>query len=92
MATNLGANFKNSKNLITHFSHPITNQSIYIFPDPSHMIKLVRNALGSVYHMNDFEKKFIDWNFLNKLVSEQELEGLHLGNKLRSRHLQWTRG
>lgn len=53
MATNLGGNFKDVKNLKPYFPHPTTNENIYIFPDPSHMIKLVRNALGSLLSIQD---------------------------------------
>lgn len=45
MFTYLGCNL-NSECLKTSFSHPVTNNNIYIFLDPCHMIKLVRNALG----------------------------------------------
>lgn len=55
------------------------------------MIKLVRNALGSLLSIQDPNGDLIEWNFLIKLVNKQQLEGLHLGNKLRLRHLNWDK-
>ena len=33
-------------NLKTHFPHPVTNEPVYAFLDPSHMLKLVRNTFA----------------------------------------------
>lgn len=90
MASHLGANFANLQNIISYFDHPITDDKVFIFPDPSHMIKLVRNTFGSQKFITDRENNIIDWNYLVKLLQRQEFEGLHLGIKLRIRHLHWT--
>ncbi|CAH2109178.1 unnamed protein product [Euphydryas editha] len=44
MAKELGCSL-NINNIKTYFHHPITNKQIFIFPDPCHMLKLLRNAL-----------------------------------------------
>lgn len=91
MASSLGANFTNITNLKTHFSHPVTGNDVYIFLDPCHMVKLIRNAIGSQRYLVDGNNGQIDWNFLEKLVGIQYEQGLHLGTKLKNRHLQWAR-
>lgn len=47
MSSHLGADLTNANDLKPFFPHPITRENVYIFLDPSHMIKLVRNAFGS---------------------------------------------
>ncbi|VEN63851.1 unnamed protein product, partial [Callosobruchus maculatus] len=87
----LGANLKDHLDLKTYFPHPITGQNIYIFPDPCHMFKLVRNCFGTLKTIEDRDGRVIDWKFVEKLYYTQETEGLHLANKLRRRHLLWMR-
>lgn len=85
MFTYLGCNL-NSECLKTSFSHPVTNNNIYIFLDPCHMIKLVRNALGDKKTFYDGEGNKISWNLILKLHELQMNEGLHLGNKILKQH------
>lgn len=47
MAKDLGCSFE-GENLKTHFEHPLNKKPIFIFPDPCHMLKLVRNALNKM--------------------------------------------
>nr|CAH7716790.1 unnamed protein product [Callosobruchus chinensis] len=91
MASCLGADFKDVNNLKTHFTDPEIGDDVFIFLDPSHMIKLVRNTFGSQEYLTDNDNNIIDWTFLEKLVDKQNFEGLHLGTKIRNRHLQWTK-
>jgi hypothetical protein len=62
-----------------------------ILPDPSHMCKLVRNTFGekAEFWMNPISNEIIDFHFLALLNDLQENEGLHLANKLRSRHISF---
>lgn len=91
MCKHLGANFENLLALKTVFNHPVTNDKIFIFPDPCHMIKLIRNCFASQKYLKDYEGQLIDWDFLVKLVELQNIEGLQAATKIRTRHLQWVR-
>lgn len=58
MCKYLGATFDKNKDNENNFSikNHFTNDEMYIFYDPCHMLKLVRNTLG------DFKKKKIKVN------------------------------
>lgn len=88
MAENLSCNFWDETNLKTYFSHPTTQEKVFVFLDPSHMIKLVGDQKKM---MNDGDGGIIDWEFIEKLFEYQKSEGLHVATKLKLRHLQWTR-
>lgn len=91
MAKHLGADFNDPQHLKTYFIHPLTSDKIFIFLDPCHMLKLIRNCFGSQKILKDIGEKDIMWEFLSKLVTLQTEEGLHAATKLRLRHLQWTK-
>lgn len=91
MAEKLGADFTNPAQLKTWFKHPKTNADIFIFLDPSHMIKLVRNCFASQNDLKDCQKRQINWQFIKNLVETQCNEGLHAATKIRMRHLHWER-
>ena len=88
MAEHLECNLQSYNDLRTWFLHPVTAQPVYIFLDPSHMIKLVRNALSSMSFL-DNDNGIISWCYLEKLVAHQEKEGLHAGNKIRRSHIYY---
>ena len=67
----------------------MTKDSVVVFLDPCHMLKLVRNTLADKKSMVDADNEFVQFDFIEKLHNLQESEGLHLGNKLRAAHLQW---
>ncbi|XP_071511293.1 uncharacterized protein [Diadema antillarum] len=58
-------------------------RSSCVFLDVCHMLKLMRNTLGSYGFLRDDVGEL-----LHKL---QEDEGLRLGNKLRNAHIQWQK-
>lgn len=58
------------------------NNGVFIFPDPSHMVKLVRNLLGEKMILYDENNNEINFKYLKLLNELQENEGLHLANKL----------
>lgn len=64
--------------------HTEMNNGVFIFPDPSHMVKLVKNLLGEKMVLYDENNNEINFKYLNEL---QENEGLHLANKLRTKHI-----
>lgn len=62
--TNLSTAKNLQCNLIPHslqtwFPHPVTNDKIFIFPDPCHMIKLVRNLFGDLKIICNGSKQLI---------------------------------
>ena len=90
MCANLGCALTNMNiNSVPKFAHPVTKQPIFIFPDPCHMIKLVRNTLGDKKLLKDRDGNMINYTYLKELVKVQNEEGLHLSNKLKLAHLQY---
>ena len=90
MAQKLGCNFDTEK-FLTSFPHPLSKLPIHVFLDPCHMLKLVRNTLGDIKILEDGSGNLVKWDFIDKLQQLQEKEGLHLGNKLRLKHIQWKK-
>lgn len=90
MAVNLGVSLDIST-LSTSIVHPVTDSPLFFFLDICHMLKLCRNCLAALGELTDFEGNSVKWEFFEKLVNLQDIEGLHAANKLRNRHLQWAR-
>lgn len=88
MARELGCSFDLGQ-LKTYFPHPETEQSIYVFLDPCHMVKLVRNTLESKKVFQDNNGGLIKWQYFVELNTLQENENFHLANKLTTRHLHF---
>lgn len=76
-------------NLKTNFPHPDTKESIVVFLDPSHMIKLVRNTFESKKIFYDAENEMVKWSLLVSLDKLQTNEQLHFANKLTSKHIHF---
>ena len=55
---------------------------LFFTPDPPHMLKLARNALGELEVMVDADGNLIKREFIARLHEEQNKEGLKLANKL----------
>lgn len=85
----LGCNF-NVSSLQTLFPHPVSNDKVVVFFDPCHMLKLVRNTFGDTHNLIDKNNQIIQWSHIIKLHELQESEGMHLGNKLRSAHVNYN--
>lgn len=66
-------------------------KKVYVILDACHMIKLVRNCLGSVSHLIDIQGRKVKWSYIEALEALQQKEGLHLGNKLTKVHLEWAK-
>lgn len=77
------------EHLKTSFKHPVTNAHIFIFLDPVHMLKLVRNAFEYYKILKDSKGRTIEWDYLKKLQELQEREQFNLANKLRIAHIQF---
>lgn len=87
MANLLGCSFE-FPNVKTKFNIN-TKDNMYFFMDPSHMIKLVRNAFGEKKIFKDGDGNLIQWKYIDSLLKLQESEGLHLANKLRNAHVNF---
>ncbi|KYN00253.1 THAP domain-containing protein 9 [Cyphomyrmex costatus] len=87
MACLLGANF-NINSFQTWFHLPNTSDKIFIFLDPSHLIKIIRNVFEKKGMMNAMDN-IISWQYIKELHLLQEQEGLHIANKLRSIHVNF---
>lgn len=80
----------NPDDLNTSFPNPsLPSENIYVFLDVCHMIKLLRNGFSHFGQLLNHAGQKIEWKYLEELQKLQEKEGLHLGNKLRSTHMQW---
>lgn len=73
-----------------HLKVEFGDTNINIFPDPSHMCKLIRNTFGEKRKFCDTNNQIIDFSYLELLNNLQEKEGLHLGNKLRKKHIVFS--
>lgn len=87
----LGCNFDDIYSLQTSFPHPVTGEKVVAFPDPCHMLKLIRNTFGDLEHIIDDNNQQIRWSYINQLHNLQQNEGMHLGNKLRSAHINFKK-
>ena len=75
--------------LTPSFPHPSTGEPIHLLLDPPHMLKLIRNTLGTYKVFYDENNKAIKWEHFVHLVDVQIREGLHLGTKITQRHINW---
>ena len=55
------------------------------------MLKLIRNTIGDIQNLVDGDNNLIQWSYLNKLQDLKECDGMHLGNKLRSAHINYNK-
>ena len=72
------------------FPHPvIVGEKIHIIFDICHMIKLARNAFSDLSVFVTPNGENISWEYILALYKTQQNDVLHLGNKLKSKHLKW---
>ncbi len=83
----LGCNIDKFDGSFNHPSRP--NKTVYVILDVCHMLKLARNSLGDkkVFHTDTGAK--ICWNYITELYNVQKSDVLHLGNKLKTKHIKW---
>jgi len=53
------------------------------------MLKLARNAFAHMKVFNTPSGEKISWKFVQALHNTQQKDILHLGNKLKAKHIQW---
>ncbi|KYN09507.1 THAP domain-containing protein 9 [Trachymyrmex cornetzi] len=87
----LGANlnYSDKENFKPYFDHPVTAEPVFIFCDPCHCLKLVRNYFAIkgplIYNQNEY----IHWSFIKKLNDKQQKEKLHCASKIKNRHVNF---
>ena len=70
----LGCSFDGSYNeMTTSIIHPSTGEDVFIILDPSHMLKLARNALAHLQTIVDGEGNIIKWHYIEELQKLQEV-------------------
>lgn len=70
--------------------HPTGDGYLSIIFDPCHMLKLMRNLLADLKELATPDGKLIRWDFIATLNDIQQSEGVHLANKLRSCHINFS--
>lgn len=65
----------------------VEGHEIFVFLDPCHLLKLVRNTLHDFSCLIDENGNEIKWEYFNSLHQLQITEGLKLGNKLSNSHI-----
>ena len=87
---NFGCNI-DPKNLKPWFDFPSSPlKKIFVFPDPCHMLKLLRNIFGNVKQLK-ICGEMINWKYIEQLHEVQKKEGLRAANKLSDRHINWQK-
>lgn len=70
-----------------YFHNPDTEERIYIFYDPPHMLKLVRNCLGDKKILRDKFNRPIDWKFIERLYRSKTSD--LASHKLTKKHIDF---
>lgn len=91
MCTLLGVDLSNSDGeYCTFFENPYDKNKVYTVLDPSHMIKLMRNYIGSRGVIYDGEKRKIKWQYFIDLVEYNQTNDFGMSNKLNKRHIEYS--
>ena len=67
------------------------NKQRYIICDVCHMVKLARNAFSDMKVLYTSTGESISWEYVLALYRTQQNNILHLGNKLKSKHVKWQK-
>lgn len=90
MCKQLGARF-GKKEFHPYFFCPNKTDKVHIILDPSHMVKLARNAIGSYKVLYDDNDEKIEWKYFTELERYRNEKGYVLAHKLTKKHIQWYR-
>lgn len=85
----LGASF-DLKNFKPYFMLANDERKIYIFLDPSHMLKLARNLIAGSSFLTSEEGK-IEWKYFEKLEEARANQNFTLTHKLTKKHIFWKK-
>lgn len=77
-----------SPNFQPFLLNPITNNKIYIFVDPCHMEKCLRNALARHKIIYDDQGEKIEWRYIVSAYNYCKENSMHT-NKLSKKHINW---
>ena len=88
-ARKLGCNIDDLQGSFPHPCRP--DLYVYIILDICHMLKLARNALGDMKVFVTPKEEKISWEFIKALYDIQQQDILHIGNKLKTKHIQWQK-
>lgn len=67
----------------------IENTNIKIILDPSHMMKMLRGAIGNKKILYDAQKKPIKWVYFERLVNFRERRNFHVMHKMTQAHIDF---
>lgn len=84
----LGADFHEEKAYFRDPTQP--DRKVYVILDPPHMLKLVRNVIGS-RNLIDGEGGIIDWKYFVMLYEAQKSFSWNLGNKITKTHIEYDK-
>lgn len=74
-----------------YFTNPNDGSKIYTFLDPAHMLKLIRNYIGSGNIFYDRLARAISWEYFHKLVAITETT-YSFTHKMTKAHLNYAKG
>lgn len=82
----LGASF-DPEGIVPYFINSSDGNKVYVFHDPPHMLKLIRNCLGDQKVLCDRNKRPIEWKFIERLY--RSTQSTLCSHKLTKRHIDW---
>lgn len=85
----LGASFKLT-NLRPFFPNPLDGSTIYVICDNCHMLKLIRNCLGTEKILEDGDGGKIEWKFFEPL-EKCRVDKKFVTHKITKKHIKWSR-
>lgn len=91
MYVELGANLNPEENDHKPFVEFKDGHKLFVIKDAPHMLKLVRNTIGSKKHLMDGAGNDIKWSTWEKLVEFGKSNNFGLTHKLNRTHIQWGR-
>ncbi|KAL4135799.1 hypothetical protein QTP88_007387 [Uroleucon formosanum] len=65
------------------------DEKLFIFLDPAHMLKLIRNAWEHRSVIKNANGEIIDWVYIKKLYELEREQGLRAGTRLTKRHIKF---
>lgn len=74
-----------------YFKHPHMDHNVYGTLDICHMMKLARNALAEYGTFYNQDEERICWSYIADMANVQERIGLHMANKVTSKHINWRK-
>lgn len=82
-----------SPNIQTYFPNPVDGEKTYVFCDPSHMEKLIRNTWATkeiIFDKSEGKHDKIEWSFITALYEFSKKYDFH-NHKLNKAHIEWKR-